>query len=164
MIFLSNIIIQMQMQKNTKLVTLKKPNCGEVDTVARAVAKSISFLISSLLLDKILVGKKQFIYHRNGQRKCSGIFFPDFCCLCWSCVAKCLSVSWQISNIMLPFRFSLKNCLFYLKPWKTSGHLTLCPPVILIWNTVAVDTEVGEGSKRVHLGHRWPGWWWSGVL
>ena len=82
MIFLVNIIVQMQMQKNTKPVTLKKPNCGEVDTVARTAAKSSSFLISSLLLDKILVGKKQYIYHRNGQRKCAGIFFPDFCCLC----------------------------------------------------------------------------------
>ena len=63
MIFLSNIIIQMKMQKNTKPVTLKKPNCGEVDTVARAAAKSSSFLISSLLLDKIPVGKntKQYI-------------------------------------------------------------------------------------------------------
>ena len=46
------------MHKNTKPVTLKKPNCGEVDTVARTAAKSSSFLISSLLLDKILVGKK----------------------------------------------------------------------------------------------------------
>ena len=68
MIFLSNVIIQMQMHKNTKPVTLKKPNCGEVDTVARTAAKSSSFLISSLLLDNILVGKKQYIYHRNGKR------------------------------------------------------------------------------------------------
>ena len=61
MIFLVNIIVQMQMQKNTKLFTLKKPNCGEVDTVARTAAKSSSFLIPSLLLKKILVGKK-YIY------------------------------------------------------------------------------------------------------
>ena len=75
--------------------------------------------------------------------------------------------SWQISNITMPFRFSLRNCLLYLKTWNNSGHLTLCPPEILIWNTHAADTEGGEGSKRVHLGHlghRWPGWWSSGVL